>query len=84
MTKKHKLQLTFKNVTITAPLRRRCCGKNKVKEGVETERVILDNLSGTVMPGDFLSIIGASGAGKTTLLNYLSAKDASKNLKKKG
>ena len=32
----------------------------------------LDNVSGTVKPGQFLSIIGASGAGKTTLLNYLS------------
>lgn len=44
----------------------------------------MDNLSGTVKPGEFLAILGASGAGKTTLLNYLSAKDISRNLKKSG
>lgn len=32
------------------------------------------------MPGQFLSIIGASGAGKTTLLNHLSGRLISKNL----
>lgn len=47
-------------------------------------KIILDNLSGTVKPGEFLAILGASGAGKTTLLNYLSAKDISRNLKKRG
>lgn len=48
--------------------------KNKIPAG---HKVILDNLSGTVKPGEFLAILGASGAGKTTLLNYLSAKDIS-------
>ena len=47
-------------------------------------KMILDNISGTVKPGEFLAILGASGAGKTTLLNYLSAKDISRNLKKSG
>jgi len=41
-------------------------------------------MSGTVLPGQFLAIIGASGAGKTTLLNYLSGRDISQNLIKKG
>ena len=41
-------------------------------------------MSGTVKPGQFLSIIGASGAGKTTLLNYLAGKDPSRNLRKQG
>jgi ABC-type multidrug transport system ATPase subunit len=36
------------------------------------------------MPGQFLSILGASGAGKTTLLNFLSGRLISKNLEKKG
>jgi ABC-type multidrug transport system ATPase subunit len=36
------------------------------------------------MPGQFLSIIGASGAGKTTLLNYLSGRLISRNLEKSG
>jgi len=44
----------------------------------------LDNLSGTVKPGQFLAIIGASGAGKTTFLNYISGRDPSKNLEKEG
>jgi len=50
----------------------------------DENRVIIDNVSGTVKPGQFLAIIGASGAGKTTLLNYLSGKDPSKNLHKEG
>ena len=37
-------------------------------------------MSGCVLPGHFLSIIGASGAGKTTLLNYLSGRLVSENL----
>jgi len=44
----------------------------------------LDGVSGAVLPGQFLSIIGASGAGKTTLLNYLSGRLISTNLDKSG
>ena len=36
------------------------------------------------MPGQFLAIIGASGAGKTTLLNFLSGREISQNLEKRG
>jgi len=36
------------------------------------------------LPGEFVSIIGASGAGKTTLLNFLSGRLISTGLKKYG
>jgi ABC-type multidrug transport system ATPase subunit len=47
-------------------------------------KIILDKVNGSVSPGQFLSIIGASGAGKTTLLNYLSGRLISRKLKKTG
>eukprot|EP00343_Euplotes_focardii_P008173 CAMPEP_0205821666 /NCGR_PEP_ID=MMETSP0206-20130828/8763_1 /ASSEMBLY_ACC=CAM_ASM_000279 /TAXON_ID=36767 /ORGANISM="Euplotes focardii, Strain TN1" /LENGTH=699 /DNA_ID=CAMNT_0053117321 /DNA_START=14 /DNA_END=2113 /DNA_ORIENTATION=+ len=80
-TRKAKLQISWKGMTIRAPPRAGMC--KKVPEGAESV-TILDNLSGTVKPGQFLAIIGASGAGKTTFLNYLSGRDPSKNLEKEG
>lgn len=75
------IQLTWKNITIDAlPPKGRCKPKNALTE----PKPIIRGVSGTVMPGQFLAIIGASGAGKTTLLNYLSGREISKNLDKKG
>ncbi|KAG6914930.1 hypothetical protein DXG01_014394 [Tephrocybe rancida] len=37
-------------------------------------RVILDNISGSVKPGQVMAIMGASGAGKSTLLDILARK----------
>ena len=72
-----RIQLSFKNVYIKVKnMRKRC----KRVTGIN----IIRNISGTVMPGDFVAIIGASGAGKTTLLNFLSGKMISQNLNIRG
>lgn len=55
---KRKIQLTWENICITAmPATGRCKGQGMLKE----EKVIINGVSGTVMPGQFLAIIGASG-----------------------
>ena len=75
------MQITWENIRITAePPKGKCKGKNALKEPKE----IIKGVSGTVMPGQFLAIIGASGAGKTTLLNFLSGREISQNLTKTG
>lgn len=79
---KKKIQLTFEDVLIkTIPQQRKCCNKNAEPQ---KPKIILDSVYGTIQPGQFLAIIGASGAGKTTLLNYLSGRQISQNLDKKG
>lgn len=78
--KGNPIQLTWKEIHITAiPPKKGCCRKEQADP-----KVIIDDVSGTVLPGQFLAIIGASGAGKTTLLNYLSGRDIAKNLERKG
>ena len=62
------------------PPKGRCVPKNALKEPKD----IIRGVSGTVLPGQFLAIIGASGAGKTTLLNFLSGREISSNLEKLG
>lgn len=53
------MQLSWVDIVITAdPPTGRCSNKS----GQITDRkIIIDNVSGTVMPGQFLAIIGASG-----------------------
>ena len=56
--KKKPIQITWENITITAlPPKGKCKPKNSLKEPKE----IIKGVSGTVMPGQFLAIIGASG-----------------------
>ncbi|KAI0648383.1 ABC transporter [Trametes meyenii] len=43
----------------------------------ETQKVILDNVSGRVVPGEVMAILGPSGAGKTTLIEILARKHKS-------
>ena len=78
---KNPVQITWKNIVIRAmPPKGKCKPKNALTEPKE----IIRSVSGTVMPGQFLAIIGASGAGKTTLLNFLSGREISQNLSKTG
>lgn len=88
---KNPIQLSWKDISISASIKEgKICGEKKI-----IKKLIIDNVSGTVQPGQFLAIIGASGkhffpdhktigAGKTTLLNYLSGREISKNLVKTG
>lgn len=55
---KRKIQLTWEDIHITAmPATGRCKGQGMLKE----PKKIIDGVSGTVQPGQFLAIIGASG-----------------------
>jgi ABC-type multidrug transport system fused ATPase/permease subunit len=76
-----KVTLTWEDVMIKADMtQKKCCGRKPKVGNVVEKKDILNNISGIIKPGQFVSIIGASGAGKTTLLNYLSGKISAKNL----
>ena len=74
------IQLTWKNVIVSVDE----FIKNGCHQSKKNRKTILNNLSGTVLPGQFLAILGSTGAGKTTLLNYLSGKSSSPNLHASG
>jgi ABC-type multidrug transport system ATPase subunit len=75
-----KIQLSWHDINISAEPAPGRCGK----KGVGPTKIILDGVSGCALPGQFISIIGASGAGKTTLLNHLSGRLIANNLTKTG
>ncbi len=87
--------MTFKNIVIhTTPSRRRKLFDRS--NDMPHTKLIIDGVSGTVLPGQFVALMGASGkisifmieiylgAGKTTLLNYLSGRYLGKNLVSNG
>ena len=43
----------------------------RIKNGLDQERVILDNVSLTIFETDFITILGGNGAGKSTLFNVI-------------
>ena len=45
--------------------------------GLDNQKVVLDNVSGRVVPGEMMAILGPSGAGKTTLIEILAQKHKS-------
>ena len=55
---KAKMQISWDKITIDAvPATGRCKGEGMLKQ----RKTIIDGVSGTVQPGQFLAIIGASG-----------------------
>ena len=72
-TEESGVTFSWSNLTVTVPERsnRRLCGLLPAREGPSQEKIILNDASGRVRPGEFLAILGASGAGKSTLLNTL-------------
>lgn len=73
---KKRIQISFEDIFIeTNPTAKKCCkGKNYMPP---EKKIILNGVSGSILPGQFLAIIGSSGAGKTTLLNFLSGREIS-------
>ena len=45
-----------------------------IKGDIQEDNNILEAISGRVLPGELVAILGGSGAGKTTLLNLLSGR----------
>ena len=66
--KNNKLvQLTWENIEIVAhPPSGKCAKRNK--NALKEPKVIIDGVSGTVKPGQFVAIIGASGKFKLDLI----------------
>ena len=61
------MQLTFENITITTIPKKGRCGK----PSTEKPKEILKSVSGTIEPGQFLSIIGASGKNRFLLITCI-------------
>ena len=66
---KKKIQLTFENIHISAIPKTKRFGKQN--PNAAQPKVILNDVSGTILPGQFLAIIGASGIPLLSLLIFI-------------
>jgi ABC-type multidrug transport system ATPase subunit/ABC-type multidrug transport system permease subunit len=80
-------QLTSGNVTVEwsnisyiVPASNDGLWKKRNSLGYNDDKVILDSISGRVLPGQMMAILGPSGAGKTTLVEILAGKHKSGTL----
>ncbi|MEO2706988.1 ATP-binding cassette domain-containing protein, partial [Enterococcus faecium] len=44
-------------------------GRKVVNNGMNEEKVLLDEINLTIREGDFITVLGGNGAGKSTLFN---------------
>ncbi|KAF5371340.1 hypothetical protein D9758_004088 [Tetrapyrgos nigripes] len=63
----------WKDITYVVP-GDRSRWRRKRSDNVNDDKAILDNVSGLVLPGQMMAILGPSGAGKTTLVEILAGK----------
>ena len=71
---KKKIQLTFENLSVkTIPKRKNllCCEYGQATQS----KTILDKVSGTFVPGQFVAILGASGKKKSRFNGFRIGKD---------
>eukprot|EP01017_Pseudomicrothorax_dubius_P021861 TRINITY_DN2351_c0_g1_i6.p1 TRINITY_DN2351_c0_g1~~TRINITY_DN2351_c0_g1_i6.p1 ORF type:complete len:640 (-),score=172.28 TRINITY_DN2351_c0_g1_i6:54-1973(-) len=81
----HKMELIFERVNISASVtvEAKIPDSNRVTK-VKQDKIILNDLKGSLRAGKFTAIMGPSGCGKTTLLNFLSGRIDQSNLKIEG
>jgi ABC-type multidrug transport system ATPase subunit len=70
---KKRIQLTFQNLTVKSIQKKKKFLFCEYGEATP-QKIILENVSGTIIPGQFVAILGSSGSGKTTFLNFLSGR----------
>jgi len=76
-TKCKAIDYEWENLSVTATVQRKVVENGK-KVTQQTDKVILNHISGSIKNGKFTAIMGPSGCGKTTLLNVLSGRTESR------